>query len=119
MPWRTSDSSTLTGPATDAPRDARSNANIEGGTVVLGHQVTQRLALDHLGVLAQDPRQRPRHGLDATVGRNQHGDGGGVLDQRAQTGVVVVHDLVPPALRQIPHRQQDGARSEPARPGSR
>ncbi len=73
----------------------------ERGTIVLGHQVGQRPTLDDFGIVAEQPGHGAGYRLDAAVGRDQHGDGRGVVDQRAQPGVVVVHQLEAPPLGEV------------------
>jgi hypothetical protein len=61
-----------------------------GWTVGLGRDVDQRHALDAFGVPAQHAGQRAGHRLDVAVGGHQHGDGGGVVDERTEAGHLVV-----------------------------
>ena len=53
LPWRTSERRTFTGPATDAPRDARSKAPSRVGRSYSGHELGQGVSLDDLGVVSE------------------------------------------------------------------
>ena len=82
-------------------------------TVGLGHQVGKRLTLDELRVVAELPRDRPGHGLDAAVRRHEHGDRRRVVDEGAEPGVVVVHQLEAPPLGDVSDGQEHGTVLQP------
>ena len=54
LPWRISDRVTATGPATDAPHDAYSNAPAQDRSIALRNQVGQGKTLQDLGIVSED-----------------------------------------------------------------
>ena len=86
----------------------------QGRPVRFAGQVGQRQVLDVLGVMAQHPGERGRHGIDVPALGHEHGDGRRVVDERAEAGRLVARHLETAALGEIAQAEEDRARSEPA-----
>ena len=81
--------------------------------VTPGDEARQRLVLEHLGIVAEEPGDHARDGLDPSVFGHQHDDRPRVVDQRAKAVLVSGGQLVAATLGQVAHAQQDDVGAEP------
>ena len=80
--------------------------------VGLGHDVGERTHLDELGIVAQQPGDRPRGGLEESGGGHEQDHGAGVVHQGPEACLTAAGQLETPALGQVTQAEEDVALPE-------
>ena len=104
--WRSSPTLIVTGWAAVAPAGRLAQGGHDLPAVGLGHDVGERTHLDELGIVAQQPGDRPRGGFEEPGGGHEHDDGADVVHQGPEACLAAAGQLETPALGQVAQAEE-------------
>ena len=107
--WRSSPTRMVTGWAAVAPSAAWPSGGHDLPAVGLGDDVGEWPHLDELGIVAQQPGDGARGGLEEPGGGHEHDHGADVVHQRPEACLTAAGQLEAPALGQVTQAQEDEA----------